>query len=81
MTILELCHLFDFMGDIQMQTYYKRYYPEYDILFHTGLRISKLLGLTIDDANLEENYIRVSHSFVTDKGDTGDSDVFREFQK
>lgn len=50
-----------FLTFIKQDSHYSKYYDAIYILFHTGLRISEFVGLTLDDINLKEKTIRVNH--------------------
>lgn len=51
----------DFLGFIQADDYYCRYYDPIYILFHTGLRISEFCGLTVKDIDFENMRINIDH--------------------
>ena len=50
-----------FLKFIQEDKHFCRYYDGIYILFHTGLRISELCGLTISDIDFKKKRIRVNH--------------------
>ena len=50
-----------FLQFIKEDKKYSRYYNGIYILFHTGLRISELCGLTLRDVDLKERTINVDH--------------------
>lgn len=56
-----------FLSFVQSDTLYKRYYRAIVVLLHTGLRISELCGLTVQDIDFERGYINVSHQLRYDK--------------
>ncbi|MDO4972597.1 MAG: site-specific integrase [Eubacteriales bacterium] len=51
----------EFLGFIQSDEHFSRYYDGIYILFHTGLRISEFCGLTIGDIDFKEMRINVDH--------------------
>ena len=51
----------EFLGFIQADEHFSRYYDGIYILFHTGLRISEFCGLTIGDIDFKEMRINVDH--------------------
>ena len=51
----------EFLGFIQSDEHFSRYYDGIYILFHTGLRISEFCGLTIGDIDFREMRINVDH--------------------
>jgi integrase len=51
----------DFLGFIQADDYYCRYYDPIYILFHTGLRISEFCGLTVKDIDFKNMRINIDH--------------------
>ena len=50
-----------FLEFIANDKHFSRYYDAIYILFHTGLRISEFVGLTLNDVNLKDNKITVDH--------------------
>ncbi len=50
-----------FLEFIANDKHFSRYYDAIYILFHTGLRISEFVGLTLNDVNLKDNKIKVDH--------------------
>lgn len=50
-----------FLEFIKADKHFKRYYEGIYILFHTGLRISEFVGLTISDIDLENGIIDINH--------------------
>lgn len=46
---------------------YNRYYNEVVVLLNTGLRISELCGLTVNDLDFENGFINVNHQLLRDK--------------
>lgn len=50
-----------FLEFIKADKHFNRYYEGIYILFHTGLRISELVGLTISDIDLENGKINIDH--------------------
>ena len=57
-----------FLTFIKEDEYYRKYYDGIYILFHTGLRISEFVGLTISDLDMKNKTIRVDHQLQR-KGD------------
>ena len=51
----------EFLGFIQADEHFSRYYDGIYILFHTGLRISEFCGLMIGDIDFKEMRINVDH--------------------
>mgnify|MGYP001485449257 CR=1 FL=1 len=52
---------------VQADKTYQRYYRAIVVLLHTGLRISELCGLTVQDIDFEKGYINVTHQLQYDK--------------
>lgn len=50
-----------FLTFIKEDKHYSRYYDGMFILFHTGLRISEFVGLTLGDLDMEHKTIRIDH--------------------
>ena len=50
-----------FLEFIKKDRHFCRYYERIYILFHTGLRISEFVGLTISDIDLQNGIINVDH--------------------
>lgn len=50
-----------FLEFIKADKHFNRYYEGIYILFHTGLRISEFVGLTISDIDLENGKINIDH--------------------
>ena len=50
-----------FLTFIKEDEYYRKYYDGIYILFHTGLRISEFVGLTISDLDMNNKTIRIDH--------------------
>ena len=50
-----------FLEFIKAYKHFNRYYEGIYILFHTGLRISEFVGLTISDIDLENGKINIDH--------------------
>jgi integrase len=53
-----------FLDFIKNDRFYKRYYGAFFILFHTGLRISELCGLTKADVDFENRILNVDHQLM-----------------
>lgn len=51
----------DFLKFIKEDKHYCKYYDGIYILFHTGLRISEFVGLTINDIEFDKERIKVDH--------------------
>lgn len=50
-----------FLTFIKEDEYYRKYYDGIYILFHTGLRISEFVELTISDLDMKNKTIRIDH--------------------
>ena len=50
-----------FLTFVREDEYYRKYYDGIYILFHTGLRISEFVGLTISDLDMKNKTIRIDH--------------------
>ncbi|MBO7251981.1 MAG: site-specific integrase [Oscillospiraceae bacterium] len=50
-----------FLDFVKADKHYCKYYDAMYILFHTGLRISEFVGLTVSDLDMKERTIRVDH--------------------
>ncbi len=50
-----------FLAFIQADKHFCKYYDGIYILFHTGLRISEFVGLTVSDLDMENKTIRIDH--------------------
>ncbi len=50
-----------FLKFVEEDKHFSRYYEGFYILFHTGLRISEFVGLTINDIDFREMKIHVTH--------------------
>ena len=50
-----------FLTFVKEDEYYRKYYDGIYILFHTGLRISEFVGLTISDLDMKSKTIRIDH--------------------
>lgn len=50
-----------FLEFVRTDKHYCQYYDAMYILFHTGLRISEFVGLTVSDLDMKERTIRVDH--------------------
>ncbi len=50
-----------FLAFIQADKHFCKYHDGIYILFHTGLRISEFVGLTVSDLDMENKTIRVDH--------------------
>lgn len=56
-----------FLEFIRADSHFSRYYDGIYILFHTGLRISEFVGLTISDLDFENRKINVNHQLQRDR--------------
>lgn len=54
----------EFLRFLQNNKTYRRYYELMALMLSTGCRISEALGLTWDDINLQEKYIKVDHQLI-----------------
>ena len=50
-----------FLEFVKADNRFSKYYDGIYILFHTGLRISEFVGLTVNDLDMEKKTIRVNH--------------------
>ncbi len=50
-----------FLTFVKEDKHFCKYYDGMYILFHTGLRISEFVGLTVDDLDMKQKTIRVNH--------------------
>ena len=53
-----------FLKFVRDDNVYCKYYEEFYILFHTGMRISEFCGLTIKDIDLENNIVTIDHQLL-----------------
>lgn len=58
---------------MKKQGQYHKWYPIFEVLLWTGMRVGEITGLRWDDINLDEGTINVNHTLVyydkgTDKG-------------
>lgn len=51
----------EFLGFIKADKHFCKYYDGIYILFHTGLRVSEFVGLTINDIEFNKERIKVDH--------------------
>ena len=58
----------DFLEFVKQDKHFCRYYDGIYILFHTGLRISKFVGLTVADIDLKNRKIHVDHQLQRTRG-------------
>ena len=54
----------DYLGFIESDEHFSKYYEGIYILFGTGLRISEFCGLTISDIDFKKNRIKVDHQLI-----------------
>ena len=47
---------------------YSKYYDEFVVLLHTGLRVSEFCGLTFSDLDFENRTIHVDHQLIRERG-------------
>ena len=52
---------------VKMDGVYHRYCNAIVVLLYTGLRISELCGLTVQDIDFEKGFLRVNHQLLYDK--------------
>lgn len=62
-----------FESFLERQGQYHKWYPVFEVLLWTGMRVGEITGLRWDDINLDEGTINVNHTLVyydkgTDKG-------------
>ena len=50
-----------FLNFVKEDKHFSRYYEAFYILFHTGLRVSEFVGLTINDIEFDKERIKVDH--------------------
>ncbi len=50
-----------FLAFVQADKHFCKYYDGIYILFHTGMRISEFVGLTVSDLDMENKTIRIDH--------------------
>ena len=53
-----------FLAFVKGDKHYCRYYDAMFVLFHTGMRISEFVGLTIDDLDMKNRTIRIDHQLL-----------------
>ena len=53
---------------LQTDCTYQKHYHAVVVLLNTGLRISELCGLTVNDIDFDSGYINVNHQLIFDKG-------------
>lgn len=51
----------DFLEFVKQDKHFSRYYDGIFILFHTGLRVSEFVGLTVADIDLKKRKINIDH--------------------
>ena len=52
---------------LQTDCTYQKHYHAVVVLLNTGLRISELCGLTVNDIDFDSGYINVNHQLIFDK--------------
>jgi site-specific recombinase XerD len=60
----------NFLTFVKKDKYYNRYYDGIYILFHTGLRISEFVGLTVKDLDMKNKTVRIDHQLQRRGGGT-----------
>lgn len=58
----------DFLEFVKQDKHFSRYYDGIFILFHTGLRVSEFVGLTITDIDLKNRRINIDHQLQRTRG-------------
>ena len=53
-----------FLEFVKNDKHFSKYYEGIYILFHTGLRISEFVGLTINDIDFENDVIKIDHQLL-----------------
>lgn len=56
------------MEFIRTDPTYCKYYDEFIVLLHTGMRVSEFCGLTFNDIDFEGRTIRVDHQLIRERG-------------
>jgi integrase len=56
------------MNYIKTDNTYKKYYDEFVVLLHTGMRVSEFCGLTKADLDFNERRINVDHQLIRERG-------------
>lgn len=56
------------MGFIRTDSTYSKYYDEFVVLLHTGMRVSEFCGLTFKDLDFENKVITVDHQLIRERG-------------
>lgn len=54
---------------LQTDCTYQKHYHAVTVLLNTGLRISELCGLTVNDIDFENGFINVNHQLIFDKSE------------
>lgn len=57
-----------FMDFVRNDSYYSRYYDEFNVLLGTGMRVSEFCGLTLNDLDFKNQRIRVERQLIKEKG-------------
>lgn len=57
-----------FMDFVRNDSYYSRYYDEFNVLLGTGMRVSEFCGLTLNDLDFGNQRIRVERQLIKEKG-------------
>ena len=71
-----------FLSFVKGHKHYSKYYDEYVILLETGMRVSELVGLTLDDIDFVKRRIRVNHQLMKVKlANEGQSSYYVEETK
>ena len=56
-----------FLNFVRTDGCYKKYFDAVNVLFHTGLRISELCGLTVSDIDMEKRTINIDKQLQRDR--------------
>ncbi len=56
------------MGFIQSDETFSKYYDEFVVLLETGMRVSEFCGLTMDDLDFQNRKITVNHQLIRERG-------------
>ena len=59
-----------FLNFVKEDNHYCRYYDAMYILFHTGMRISEFVGLTVSDLDMKSKTIRIDHQLQRESDGT-----------
>ncbi|MDD3415713.1 MAG: site-specific integrase [Lachnospiraceae bacterium] len=56
------------MEFVRTDSTYNKYYDEFVVLLHTGMRVSEFCGLTFKDLNFKNRRINVNHQLIRERG-------------